>query len=250
MFQNHAIIFPPIDLYYTNTSCLEDDDLKTYLKSKNLHLKEVYEMSGPYLFINYIGPRQFKISLEDPAINHSFTIHPYDTLNFWKVSDPGGSGPLRKALKLTQNSKEEIADFTAGFLKDCIYIWRINGRISAYERNPYLFHILEDGLRREPLQDFKLNFGNPVEVSREKYKKVYMDPMYPKVKRQKSKAKKEMEFLKRLCGKDEDEKSLIEFAVKSGAEKVVLKRPEHAEIYFEKDLKGQIKGKNIRYDLY
>ncbi len=252
---------PHLDLYYTNPKCLENDGFISFCEEQNLNLKPLPESDE-------VGSEYFlKADLEEDTSDFKgnsiiislvsqgerFSFSPKATLNFWKVNDPQGSGPLRKALRLKENAKENIVDLTAGFLKDGVFIWRINRKIRCFERNPYIYHILSDGLRREPLEDFEIFYGDPKSRKPSDFfgvTKVYLDPMYPQSKRSKSKAKKSMELLKQVCGKDEDEMELIKFALNLKAEKVVLKRPEHAENSFKKYLKGQIRGKNIRYDLY
>lgn len=255
-----------LDLIYTNSHCLKDGEVVEYCRLNKLILQEsskyLKESNDTFLTLDYSDSGsegnidRFKIGLSFFQNNKRIEqyFHPLNTLSFWKKTDPQGSGPLKKSLKLKNDSKEEIFDFTGGFLKDSIFIWGINGKVKSFERNPQLYHFLADGLRREPLENFELLFGDPrsFDFKTENYNplKIYLDPMYPKARREKSKAKKNMELLKQLCGKDEDEKDLLDFALGLKAEKVVLKRPEHAEIMREKDLKGQIRGKNIRYDLY
>lgn len=156
---------------------------------------------------------------------------------------------MARSLKLKINGKINIADLTCGLGKDSFYIWYFNKKIDSYERNPYIYLLVWDALRRYPLNDFIIHFGD-FRDQKQVYDKIYLDPMYPQTKKTKSKAKKGMELLKDVCGEDTDEEDLLVQALDFGKQGVVLKRPMNADLLQKKDLKGQFKGKNIRYDYY
>jgi 16S rRNA (guanine1516-N2)-methyltransferase len=78
---------------------------------------------------------------------------------------------------------------------------------------------------------------------------VYLDPMFPSKAKSAlpSKAMQWMSIMTENCLTDE---KLLEIAMDSATEKVILKRPLHAPILAPDQLRGQKKGKSHRFDIY
>ncbi len=155
---------------------------------------------------------------------------------------------LAKALGLGRE-KLRIADWTVGLGQDFIYIHYFKHLLSGLESNPYVYLLLQDALRRYGIEGASINYGNALEC-KESFDIIYIDPMYPDLKKQKTLTKSNMEFLKSICLKgDTSDQELLDHALKQG-KRVVLKRPLRAEI-LNKDLRThEFKGKNIRFDMY
>lgn len=143
------------------------------------------------LSILYSNQKPICVDFSDPQVNRQFT----------KTSR---KDMACKALGLKQNQKYLI-DLTAGFGKDSFIVSKYFQRVTWVERNPVMYLLLEDGLRRlkesdfENADKFELYFGEADEFLRtlksNQEPTLYFDFMFS-VK--KSKSNKEMFFLKNM----------------------------------------------------
>jgi len=164
--------------------------------------------------------------------------------------------PLCKALGIKGSSERIVCDCSLGTGKDAMLILSFGARIIVYERNPLVFILALDALRRalndEQLKVYfnkiSLHFG---EASKEldelsRVETFYFDPMYP-MKKKSSLPRKEMQVFKKVIGADEDFTDQLLALCKSG-KKVVLKRPIKSEVILKPS--ASFPGKTTRYDLY
>ena len=157
--------------------------------------------------------------------------------------------PLAKALGIRgSGEKRLIWDTTCGTGKDSLLISFFGAKLTSFERNPAVFLLLKDALRRFPV-DFHLEFGDARTLTlSERPEVIYYDPMYP-AKKKSALARKEMRIFKEIVGDDPDSKEFLEWALKTATERVVVKRPLEAEPIKEKPT-ASYTGKSTRYDMY
>lgn len=157
--------------------------------------------------------------------------------------------PLAKALAIKgSGEKRLIWDTTCGTGKDSLLISHFGARLFSFERNPAVFLLLKDALRRFPV-DFHLAFGDARTLElNERPEVIYYDPMYP-AKKKSALARKEMRIFKEVVGDDPDSKEFLEWALKTATERVVVKRPLEADPIKEKPT-ASYTGKSTRYDMY
>jgi 16S rRNA (guanine1516-N2)-methyltransferase len=160
--------------------------------------------------------------------------------------------PLAKALAIKGHTetKRIVWDTTCGTGKDSLLIHFFGAKVVAFERNPVVFLMLKDALRRFPL-DIELVFGDASKLQNTGLPKadvIYYDPMYP-AKKKSALARKEMRIFKELVGEDLDSVDFLEWAMKNAFDRVVIKRPLEADPVKEKP-SASYTGKSTRYDMY
>lgn len=175
-----------------------------------------------------------------------------------RKSGGGFRQEMARAVGLGKGRRPHVVDATAGLGKDAFVLAALGCSVTAIERNPIVFALLSDGFTRAAaspevaeiigrmkwfLADAAGSLGmhNP-EV-------VYLDPMYPE-KTKRALPKKEMQTFHDLVGRDMDAQALLEAALSSTAERVVVKRPKGAPHLGNQIPQGKIESKNTRYDLY
>lgn len=156
-----------------------------------------------------------------------------------------------KAVLGKKKQPTNIMDCTAGFGKDS-YIMSLTGsEIVAYESNPVMFALLQDGLNRHNIDNISLRKKDALrEVKLTDCEVVYIDPMYPATKKS-AKNNKHMMFLQAFVGHQTDmANQLFTQAMLSNAKKIVIKRPVKAGFVMDKKPTFQITGKAARFDVY
>lgn len=161
--------------------------------------------------------------------------------------------PLAKALVIKGAKdgvdKRVIWDTTCGTGKDSLLIHFFGAQLTAFERNPAIYLLLEDALRRFPL-DFSLHYGDASKLNLpdSKPEVIYYDPMYPS-KKKSALARKEMRIFKEMVGEDLDSEDFLEWALKTATDRVIVKRPIDADPIKDKPTASYV-GKSTRYDMY
>lgn len=147
--------------------------------------------------------------------------------------------------------RPKILDCTLGLGVDSFLLMARNCEVWACERNKILSALWRDAAARANLQnirfideDAKLFLKN----TKENFDILYLDPMYPE--KRKTAPKKEMLLLRELLGGDDDADKLFSCAWEKARERVVVKRPIHAEYLAGEKPVIQYRGKSIRYDVY
>jgi len=174
----------------------------------------------------------------------------------------------RKGLKANKlfltavGAKEgiRVLDVTAGFGQDSFMMAWAGADVTALERSPIVFEVLQDGLRRAFEPESGWEHGSKIHVeqaesleylksTKEKFDVVYLDPMFDKPKK-KSKSPKPMQLLQALLKPDENQiVDLFEAAKEKANVRVVIKLPLKGEIPLPKP-NVTFAGQSIRYDVY
>ena len=177
--------------------------------------------------------------------------------------------PLRREL-LTRavgfkGKSLDVIDMTAGLGRDAAVLALLGCHVTAIERNPVVFALLEDGLRRARDSDtadalavrMTLVRADACEFLSELPGKalpdvIYLDPMFPERTRS-ALVKKEMRLLTRLLRGKDNADSLLEAALHTGCHRVVVKRPLHAPHIATALVRQpplEFRGRSARFDVY
>jgi 16S rRNA (guanine1516-N2)-methyltransferase len=151
----------------------------------------------------------------------------------------------------------QIIDTTAGWGRDAAVLASFGAKVLMLERHPVMARLLADALERQDehskkMLKLQLCHIDAVDylqtLSRTNYPDViYLDPMHPE--RQKSAlAKKEMQVLHELIGRDEDALALLKLAKTKALKRVVVKWPQHVTPLLTPTT--SILGKTVRFDVY
>ena len=158
--------------------------------------------------------------------------------------------PLAKALGIKASlDKRLIWDTTCGTGKDSLLIHFFGANLTSFERNPAVYLLLKDALRRYPVT-FDLVFADASKLPTPSIRPevIYYDPMYP-AKKKSALARKEMRIFKDIVGEDLDSQDFLEWAMKTATERVVIKRPLEA-MPVKENPTASYTGKSTRYDMY
>lgn len=176
----------------------------------------------------------------------------------------GGRGQaIAKAVGLKHGKTPVVIDATAGLARDAFVLASLGCKITLIEQSPILFTLINDGIKTaiesEKTNEIISNFTNLVNANSCLYLEhmdtdskpdvIYIDPMFPERKKS-SLVKKDMQILQKLLEKDEDSADLLETALNYTRNRVVVKRPSHAEPLSERIPDTSINGKKTRYDIY
>lgn len=170
---------------------------------------------------------------------------------------------LLKAARLKNEPINLIVDATLGVGIDAILLTNICERLIGFEQNFYIFLLLTDAIYRAKsanvlsaqLEKLDIRWANStIELPKlpEKPEVIYLDPMFDDLST-KSQARKNINFMRKVLKSNslnltEKSQQLIETSLDVALKKVVAKRQIRASQ--DKRTTYQIKGKNIRFDVY
>lgn len=177
----------------------------------------------------------------------------------------GRSEAIFKFLKTKEPLK--ILDLTLGFGRDFFKAVLAGHEVIGLERDPVIFALLEDGLRRFSLSEESLDLKKRFKVSEFKYKIqnqeassflkecdsdfdiIFYDPMFGEGAKS-GKAKKSVQFLRDLVeAGDKNEASLIHKLSKPKCNKFIMKSDSQFE-FEESHVKMIHKGKGFKFSVY
>lgn len=170
-------------------------------------------------------------------------------------------GMLFKAIGL-KKGPVNVLDATAGLGRAAFGMAYHGCRVTAIERSPILFALLEDGLARaDRVARIHERIGDRLQLHRDDAidylhrlapedapDVVFLDPMFPPTKKS-ALVKVEMRILRRLVGDDLDAAGLFEAARAVARQRVVVKRFSAAEPLFPDPSHCHSDG-TTRYDVY
>lgn len=179
------------------------------------------------------------------------------------VTSPAGRSfdqPIMRAVGVRKRSQATtIVDTTAGWCEDTWLLAAAGCEVLAMERNPVVYALVRDGLRRAAsfapdivarityLHDEAANVLHRLVDEGAVHDVVYVDPMFPTGR--KTQEKKPMRVLRALVGDDSDAGDLFEAARAVAQRRVVIKRPNHGPALVA-DPDVVTRGKGFRYDVY
>ena len=174
----------------------------------------------------------------------------------------GGRGEaVAKAVGIKGSELPTVIDATAGLGRDAFVLAAIGCQVRLVERHPVVFLLLQDGLNRAYLDDeigamlqqnlrlLDVHHINELNPQTDFSDVVYLDPMYPH-KQKSALVKKEMRVFQHLVGADLDADELLLPALQLAKKRVVVKRPDYAEVLGGKQPHFNRETKNHRFDIY
>jgi len=171
----------------------------------------------------------------------------------------GGLGQdLPKAVGMKKGIRPHVVDATAGLGRDAFLLASLGARVTMIERSEHMHGLLADALARAANSDVA-EIAARMELLKGDAKAllpglrpevVLVDPMHPP-RGNSALVKQEMRQLREIVGEDPDALELVQAALLSARNRVVLKWPRKAAA-----LEGlprpshQILGKSTRYDVW
>lgn len=173
----------------------------------------------------------------------------------------GGRGQsLPKAVGMRGGKTPKVVDATAGLGRDAFLLASLGAEVTLIERSLEMFNLLNDGISRardaggdvaEVIARMTLIHGDAKDLLPDLSPEVVLvDPMHPPRKKS-ALVKNEMRQIREIVGTDEDSLELMQVALSTASNRVVLKWPLRAD---PMDGIGpcshQIPGKSTRYDVF
>ena len=176
----------------------------------------------------------------------------------WRLKRADHESNLKKALGKTKNSLK-IFDATAGLLSDSMIFLSLGHKVVAVEQSKIVYLLVEDAIKRAKnvipyLNNLHLINANSFDIYKsiqESFDVVYLDPMYPKSKKNIKKSG-DLNSLRSILEIENiliEENSLIDNFMQADYKKLILKRPLKAKKLYS-NINYQIKGKSTRFDIY
>lgn len=178
----------------------------------------------------------------------------------------GRDQPLARAIGITQG-RRKVLDATAGFGRDPFVLAALGCQVRALEREPILAALLAEALAlAEETGELARNAGSmeAIEVDARDYlariaegseeapEVVYLDPMFPD-RGKSAKAKKEMDYFRRLLGAGDQDPELLSLARRAATHRVVVKRTHRTAPLVDPKktpILATVKSHLLRFDLY
>jgi len=175
----------------------------------------------------------------------------------------GGRGQaIAKAIGLKHGKSPTVLDATAGLARDAYILATLGCKVTLVEQSPALYTLIKNGIERALASDLKHfinNFTNLVCADSVLFIKnagsdvspdvIYIDPMYPERKKS-ALVKKDMQILHKLIGYSKKNDGILEAALEYATQRVVVKRPIHANPINDIKPAANISSKKTRYDIY
>ena len=164
-----------------------------------------------------------------------------------------------RAARIRGDGPRTAFDATAGLGEDSLLLAAAGFEVTLYERDPVVYELLADGLRRaaavpglaEAVGRMKARRGDSVSALGELDAApdvVLLDPMFPE-RRKSASVKKKLQMIQRLERPCENETSLLSAALGVHPRKVVIKRPAKGPWLAGAKPSYTVEGKAIRYDV-
>ena len=172
----------------------------------------------------------------------------------------GRAHPLVRAAGVRKDGAPSIVDATAGLGRDAFLLASVGAKVVLLERSAEVHALLLDGLERaraaspdlaDVVARMTLVHGDARDhLPNLRPDVVIVDPMHPP-RRNSALVKQEMRLLSGIVGPDDDAPELMQIALASARERVVLKWPVRAPPLLQRPRPShRLAGKTIRYDVY
>ena len=231
----------------------------------SLPLLDSYPETSTHKFLLVVtqNPSGYQLELHFPneKLNPLLVDFHSQRLLYRQKFGGGRQQAIAKAVGLKRGKSPNVLDATAGLGKDAFILASLKCQVTMIERNPIIHALLSDGMRRLKLNEkvsdqiesrLLLHLQdslNYLKNNADTPDVIYLDPMYPH--RSKSAlVKKEMRRLRNLVGDDTDFDSLLETALLTAKDRVVIKRPKTAPPIGTIPPSHSIESKKTRFDVY
>ncbi len=197
------------------------------------------------------------LSLEDRAGHWKYQCR-FDDGRFAQRRKRASAERLVHAVSL-RGQPVRVVDATGGFGRDAVLMASAGCDVCVYERHPIVAAMLRDGLERAGVYAGPSNPLKTIEVREEDAIRaladhqpapevVYLDPMFEQTGQ--AQVRKASQALRRLVGTDGDTEHLLEVALQVATQRVVVKRPIHADPLGSLSPTSILKQRQTRFDLY
>ena len=182
--------------------------------------------------------------LQDLSLKNS---KPFD-LNFISFGERINNKNLIEKCFLKFDKKYRVYDLSAGFCFDAFTISSLGFDVHAYEKESWLFEFTRENLKKGRVKNINLINKNSLDILKtiQAQSIIYLDPMFGVDN--KSFAKKEMHFLRKSLQGDSE--NLLENALNSKAELVVLKKHRLDDLKTEKKPSFKLTGKVVSLNIF
>lgn len=246
-------------------------DFARFLQNLQLTLRQNKKSFG--LSYNLAG--KLELTWNEISKERPFCVD-YESPLFHRRLKSAKSELLFAATGFSRSPKPwNLWDFTGGVGRDCVVLASCGCNVVVYERNPILYALLFDGLRRLEAtnESYNIKLWNidstslsnktkslPFEISSPP-EVIYLDPMYSSANtHRKSKSRKETQILQRLYSEEDsdgdnsdqisNELSLLRTALSLASGRVVVKRGINASPLCGREPQAMVKGSTQRFDIY
>ncbi|QLB13774.1 16S rRNA (guanine1516-N2)-methyltransferase [Bisgaardia hudsonensis] len=199
--------------------------------------------------------------LDEPKLGAVYVDFVQGTMAHRRKFGGGRGEAIAKAVGIKKDYLPTIIDATAGLGRDAFVLASLGCCVRLVERNPIVYLLLQDGLKRayadveigdfmrKNMQLLPNHHISELDIKMDFADVVYLDPMYPH-KQKSALVKKEMRVFQHLVGADLDADDLLEPALKLAQKRVVVKRPYYAGFLGKKAPHFSRETKNHRFDIY
>lgn len=209
-----------------------------------LQINETQNPAGSHFLYNEKG-----LSLVDEDLGILNLDFQGDSVNYQRSAHRGKQELIAKAIGMAKGHKR-VFDATLGLAQDAWFLAQLGAEVEGCERSPVVYLLLSDALLRSGETRLKIHFGDSKLKIRDlqDISTIYVDPMFPE-KKKSALPRKEMQIFRKWVGEDGDAMDLLQEALASRAERVVVKRPMKAPELMSGVIHS-FEGKTVRYDLY
>lgn len=176
-------------------------------------------------------------------------------LDYDRQGQRGKNELIAKALGFSKGYRK-ILDLSVGMGIDSVLLTQLGFQVTGLERSPLLYVLLREAFARTQknyLSSYQLYFSDGLSFLQQQrgllsVDCIYFDPMYPHRKKS-ALPKQQMVVFRDLVGSDEDASEVLKEALSWPVQRVVVKRPYHADELLP-GVRHSYDGKVVRYDTY
>jgi 16S rRNA (guanine1516-N2)-methyltransferase len=222
------------------------ESLKHALKTveSDLQLEVVDSALGNYFLYDESG-----LSFHDEEMGR-LHLDFLNSVDYVRKAHRGKSELIAKAVGLPKGP-QKVFDATVGLAQDAWFLSQLGADVEGCERSPVVYLLLKDAIDRAGVEHLKVHFGDSIEYiqkNSQNFSVIYIDPMFPE-KKKSALPRKEMRIFRKWVGEDPDSDQLLQTALQSSVERVVVKRPMKASPMTAGPIHS-FEGQTVRYDLY
>jgi 16S rRNA (guanine1516-N2)-methyltransferase len=180
---------------------------------------------------------------------------------FRRVHGGGAKEPIARACGVKPGTRPSILDGNGGWLRDAFVLASVGCQVTAIERHPIVFALMENALARanhdhetaEIVARLTLFNDNTADVLQRlatapEHDVVYLDPMFPP-REKTAQVKKDMQVLQCLADTDLGD-ALLPLALNAAKKRVVVKRPDYAPPLANIKPSHVLESGGNRFDIY
>ncbi len=211
------------------------------------------------LGMTFVGDKLALVDFDDPKTGGVIVDFLSGESRYRQQHGGGKKESIAKAIGVKGDATPRVLDATPGLGRDAFVLASLGCHVTMVERSPVVAALLEDGLRRladaapELYSRFALVHGHSPDVMKnwqgDVIDAIYLDPMFPHRKKS-ALVKKEMRLFQQLLGPDEDADELLAPARALAKKRVVVKRPNAADVLAGVQPSMAITSKKHRFDVY